>query len=213
MSIQERIIQVIDIKGITAYRFCKDLGLSLGYLDKRGAIGTDKYLKIIEYFPEISPEWLLTGKGEMLISEKNKDVVVYVDEKRYPLVTPKAVGGFFGSDFSIEDRDIKEYYVVPKFKHKQIDFMIEMEGSSMYPKYNSGDVVACKIINEKNFIQWNKTHLIATKDQGLIVKRIRKGTSDGYLMMVSDNKDYEPFEVPESEIEGVALVVGVIRLE
>jgi hypothetical protein len=66
MTIQERIIQYIDLKGITPYRFCKDLGLSQGYLDKRGAIGTDKYLKIIEYYTDISPEWLLTGKGEML---------------------------------------------------------------------------------------------------------------------------------------------------
>lgn len=66
MTIQERIIQVIENKNITAYRFCKDLGLSMGYLDKRGAIGTDKYLKIIEYLPEINPIWLLTGQGSRL---------------------------------------------------------------------------------------------------------------------------------------------------
>lgn len=65
-SIQERITKYIENKGITPYKFCKDLGFSMGYLDKRGAIGTDKYLKIIEYYPEINPEWLLTGKGEML---------------------------------------------------------------------------------------------------------------------------------------------------
>ncbi|MBT0550383.1 hypothetical protein [Riemerella anatipestifer] len=66
MTIQERILKVIENKGITPYRFCKDLGFSMGYLDKRGAIGTDKYLKIIEYLNDINPEWLLTGKGKML---------------------------------------------------------------------------------------------------------------------------------------------------
>ncbi|MDO4225824.1 MAG: hypothetical protein Q4C75_08035 [Bergeyella zoohelcum] len=69
MTIQERILQVLENKQITPYRFCKDLNLSMGYLDKRGAIGTDKYLKIIEYFSEINPEWLLTGKGSMLKTE------------------------------------------------------------------------------------------------------------------------------------------------
>lgn len=69
MSIQERILQYIDFKSITPYKFCKDLGFSMGYLDKRGAIGTDKYLKIIEYFTDINPEWLLMGRGEMLKSE------------------------------------------------------------------------------------------------------------------------------------------------
>jgi hypothetical protein len=76
MSIQERIRQYINYKGITPYKFCKDLGLSQGYLDKSGSIGTDKYLKIIEYYPEINPYWLLTGKGEMLRKNQN-----YYDEE------------------------------------------------------------------------------------------------------------------------------------
>lgn len=65
-TIQNRILQYLELKGITPYRFCKDLGISMGYLDKKGAIGTDKYLKIIEYYSDLDPEWLLTGKGEML---------------------------------------------------------------------------------------------------------------------------------------------------
>lgn len=66
MTIQNRLLEYLAFKGITPYRFCKDLNFSLGYLDKKGAIGTDKYLKIIEYYVDISPEWLLTGKGDMI---------------------------------------------------------------------------------------------------------------------------------------------------
>ncbi len=132
--------------------------------------------------------------------------------KAIPFVNTTAIGGFGNSKFAIEERDVKAYYVIPKFQHKKVDFMIEVEGSSMYPKYNSGDVVACRIINEKSFLQWNKTHVVATKDQGIIIKRIKQG-SDGSLLMISDNKDYDPFPVPIDEIEGIALVVGVIRLE
>ncbi|MFV8336470.1 hypothetical protein ACNQF7_10345 [Flavobacterium sp. RSP29] len=73
-TIQNRILQYLEFKGITAYRFCKDLGMSMGYLDKKGAIGTDKYLKIIEYYSDISPEWLLTGKGEMLKNPEEKQL-------------------------------------------------------------------------------------------------------------------------------------------
>jgi|GEM_PF-670002 len=72
MTIQERILQLLEKKEVTPYKFCKDLGFSMGYLDKRGAIGTDKYLKIIKYFPEISPMWLLSGEGDMLKSELNE---------------------------------------------------------------------------------------------------------------------------------------------
>lgn len=66
--ITERISEILDLKGITKYRFCKDLGLSNGFLDKPREITTDKYANILEYLPDISPEWLLTGKGSMLKS-------------------------------------------------------------------------------------------------------------------------------------------------
>lgn len=46
------------------------MGLSNGYLSaqrKRGAdIGESMMNKIIDYFRDINPEWLLTGRGEML---------------------------------------------------------------------------------------------------------------------------------------------------
>ncbi|AUX17461.1 hypothetical protein [Flavobacterium columnare] len=74
MSIQERILQYINYKTITPYKFCKELGFAMGYLDKRGAIRTDNYLKIIAYSSEINLEWLLLGKGEMIkdcTTEKN----------------------------------------------------------------------------------------------------------------------------------------------
>jgi phage repressor protein C with HTH and peptisase S24 domain len=123
------------------------------------------------------------------------------------------IAGFGNADFSIGEQDVKDYYVIPMFKSLHIDFMIDVRGSSMQPKYNSGDIIACTIMHERSFIQWNKCHVIATREQGIIVKRLRKSDKQGYLTAVSDNKDYPPFEIPESGITGIALVVGVVRLE
>ena len=163
---------------------------------------------------DIDANWLLTGEGEMLRSETTKNKTEKEESvKGIPLVNATAIGGYGNNVFSFEERDVKDYYVIPKFKHKQVDFMIEVEGSSMYPKYNSGDVVACRIIKERNFIQWNKTHVIATREQGIIIKRIKPSDVPNSLLMISDNESYDPFNVPEEEIEGLAIVVGVIRLE
>ncbi|HBL74284.1 MAG: hypothetical protein A2W90_18190 [Bacteroidetes bacterium GWF2_42_66] len=134
-------------------------------------------------------------------------------KNQIPLVSIAAVAGFGNAEFTIQERDVKDYYVIPKFNDRRIDFMIEVCGSSMYPKYNSGDVVACTIIRESKFIQWNKVHVIGTKEQGILVKRIKKGENDNHLLLVSDNKDYDPFSIGIDEITGIALVVGVIRLE
>jgi phage repressor protein C with HTH and peptisase S24 domain len=135
------------------------------------------------------------------------------DIKTIPFYDGLAVGGVGGFTEALTKADIKANYVVPKFKDKKIDFMIEVAGSSMYPKYNSGDVVACTIIEESQFIQWNKVHVIATRYQGILIKRIKKAENESCILAVSDNKSYDPFEIPLDEIFGFALVVGVIRLE
>jgi len=56
--ITKRILQVIEYRGITKYKFCADLGLSHAFLDRPREISTDKHAKILAYFPEISPDWV-----------------------------------------------------------------------------------------------------------------------------------------------------------
>ncbi len=128
-----------------------------------------------------------------------------------PLLPVDAIAGFGSGNWSITENDIQDRYLVPDFN--SIDFMVRVKGSSMYPKYSSGDIVACKRIQNESFIQWNKTYVIATKEQGIMVKRIRKSEKDDHYLLVSDNKDYSPFEVPKNDIDGIAIVVGTIRLE
>ena len=216
-NIKERVLYFTDYKGFAQEKFFEELGVTYGNFKgkaKEKALSSDVLAKIVSKYPELNPEWLLTGEGEMLKSENTSTETSKEESvKGIPLVNATAIGGYGNNVFSFEERDVKDYYVIPKFKHKQVDFMIEVEGSSMYPKYNSGDVVACHIIKERNFIQWNKTHVIATRKQGIIIKRIKPSDAPNSLLMVSDNESYDPFNVPEEEIEGLAIVVGVIRLE
>jgi hypothetical protein bfra3_16308 len=216
-NIKERVLYFIENQGEKKETFFEDLGMSYANfkgVQKKSALGSDKIDKILSKYPDLNLEWLFSGKGEMLKSETTKTETSKEESvKGIPLVNATAIGGYGNNVFSFEERDVKDYYVIPKFKHKQVDFMIEVEGSSMYPKYNSGDVVACRIIKERNFIQWNKTHVIATREQGIIIKRIKPSDAPNSLLMVSDNESYDPFNVPEEEIEGLAIVVGVIRLE
>ena len=62
------------------------------------------------------------------------------------------------------------------------------------------------------FFQWNKPYVLDTA-QGAIIKRIKPGSDKQHVLIVSDNKDYDPFELPCEDIYAVALVIGIIRLE
>lgn len=130
-----------------------------------------------------------------------------------PLVSVKAVGGFAGRDFSIQEQDIEGYYVIPKFRHLNVDFLIEVSGDSMMPRFFPGDIIACSVIHNPRFIQWNKPYLIATREDGMIVKRLNESDDPDAFIAVSDNEFYKPFLIPKSEIDGIARVVGVIHTE
>ena len=133
--------------------------------------------------------------------------------KPIPLVTETAAAGFGNEYFSIAEKDVKEYYVIPKFRFCRVDFMIEVSGLSMYPHFNPGDVIACTILHDRKFLQWNKCHVIATREQGILVKRLMPSKHEGCFTAISDNKDYPPFDIPVEEITGIALVVGSVSLE
>lgn len=66
--IRDRILKYIAYRGISRYRFYKMTGLSNGFLDKEGAINSDNCEKICAIFPDMDPEWLLLGNGNMLRS-------------------------------------------------------------------------------------------------------------------------------------------------
>ena len=173
----------------------------------------------------INPSWLLTGQGDMLV--KN-DVQQNIESKReaipameeipsdiapIPLVTERAAAGFGNDCFSIQESDVKDYYIIPKFRFNHVDFMIEVSGISMYPHFKSGDVIACTILRDAKYIQWNRCHVIATRDQGILVKRIMPSEKEGCFKIVSENKDFPPFDLPKEDITGLALVVGCVSLE
>ena len=129
-----------------------------------------------------------------------------------PLIPIDAMAGFGEGDIQVMDYDTS-MYKVPEFEELRTDFMIRVKGSSMYPKYSSGDTVACKKLNISDmFFQWNKVYVLST-EQGAIIKRVKKGSDDEHILLVSENPSYEPFELHLSQIYAIAIVVGVIRME
>jgi len=129
-----------------------------------------------------------------------------------PLIPIDAMAGFGEGDIQVMDYETS-MYKVPEFEELRTDFMIRVKGSSMYPKYSSGDTVACKKLNISDiFFQWNKVYVLST-EQGAIIKRVKKGSDDEHILLVSENPSYEPFELHLSQIYAIAIVVGVIRME
>ena len=158
----------------------------------------------------INIHWLMTGEGSML--QSSTQVAHEVPNGGIPLVSVEALGGLGNAEMVINERDVLDRYHVPDFK--DVTFMLYLKGESMAPSYMAGDLIACRQIHEHRFIMWGRAYLLATRSHGIIVKRLFPGTTPGHLTCRSDNPAYPSFEVPEQdEIDGLALVVGLIRID
>lgn len=79
-SIKERILYITNFKQIGKEKFFNDLGVTYGNFKgkaKEKALSSDVLAKIVSIYPDINPEWLLTGKGNML---KSMEGLHYVNE-------------------------------------------------------------------------------------------------------------------------------------
>lgn len=217
--IKQNILLYLANKGVTPYEFYKVSGVTRGILQQSNGISEDNIARFLAYAPDVNIEWLITGKGNMLKSEdidsqRSTKPAHHVPEGNHegiPLIPLSAMAGVFtGSDDGVMEYEC-ERYVIPAFKGA--DFLIQVKGDSMQPTYYSGDLVACQRVPlDDLFFQWNKTYVLDTK-QGPLIKRIRRGSDDEHVLIVSDNTDYEPFELSKSQFYGVALVRGLVRLE
>lgn len=224
--IKQRILHFADTLGISKREFYTQIGVSRGTLESKTGITEDVITKFIATYPSISTEWLMTGRGEMQKATKDFATMQEKEQKSadnlpiarqtdnpqegIPLIPIEAMAGALTCEQTVLEYEC-ERYVVPVFKGA--DFLIPVKGSSMYPKYSSGDIVACQRVAMSDlFFQWNKVYVIDT-NQGALIKRIKPGSDKNHILIVSDNEKYDPFELPISAIHAVALVIGVIRLE
>ena len=215
-QIKRNISLYLHKKGVSDYEFYKKSGITRGILSQSNGISEDNISRFLAYAPDVNVVWLLTGEGEMLKTEHTSGgmppVAHQTDNPRegIPLIPFSAMAGaLMGEQTALEYEC--ERYVVPAFSGA--DFLMQVKGSSMVPTYISGDIVACRRVPMSDlFFQWNKPYVLDTA-QGAIIKRIKPGSDKQHVLIVSDNKDYDPFELPYEDIYAVALVIGIIRLE
>ena len=67
MSVKQRIKYFIKSENMTVLDFERKIEVANGYVNSISkGIGTEKLEKILEIYPNLNLEWLITGSGEML---------------------------------------------------------------------------------------------------------------------------------------------------
>ena len=67
-NIKQNILQFIERQNISKCKLYEKTGISNGTLSQKGGMSESNIMKFLSAYTEVSAEWLLTGKGEMLKS-------------------------------------------------------------------------------------------------------------------------------------------------
>ena len=233
--ITERILKLIELKGITKYKFCKELGFSNGFLDKPREIGTDKYANILEYIPDVSPEWLLTGTGEMLkqdlyikqkilaeteipyeinqIHKPTKYTEKIFESQEIPLYDIHAAANL-RMLFSQKNQNILTTIKLPNIP--QCDGAMFTIGDSMDDLIKAGDIIFYQQINDLNNIVPGNIYVVSIDVEGeeyLTLKYVlRSEYGNDWIRLESHNKIHHPKDFELKHLNAIALVKLSIRM-
>jgi putative phage repressor len=74
MDAKERILYYANTKGVNASSLEKQMSLSRNYFRNTAKVSVEVVASFLSVYSEVSPEWILTGSGEMIKQPKDKDM-------------------------------------------------------------------------------------------------------------------------------------------
>lgn len=218
-SIVERLKEYIDSRNISVSAFEKSVGMGNASFGKSlktgGAIGTDKLENILNKYADLSPEWLLTGEGDMI-----RQATAVSPMRTFPLRTDRNVtvqeiplydfdaSAGLVAIFNDMHPEPVDYLKIPNLP--TVDGAIYVRGDSMSPLLKSGDIVMYKKKElSVDSILWGEIYLLSFTCDGdsyTAVKYIRKSDEPGKIRLASFNPSFAPKDIPMDSVTALALV-------
>lgn len=239
-SILLRVIDVLTYSKMSKNAFAKKINMEQTtvnnqLLGKRG-VSIDLISNILKNFEQISPEWLITGNGNMLkdpnsvinpiqgdrntIQYKNTSEVELtatssrsIDYKLVPLLNLDAVGGMHSLNAVSGSQEYTEK-LIPFTDAQEGDVALVVSGNSMDPTCPAGSKVLLReVVNWNEYFGFGNIFVIHLTDNRRILKEVQKFPEDpkNYVLCKSHNDKYPEEELPKSMIKSVWKVVKILN--
>lgn len=215
--IKQNILLYLAQKGVSPYEFYKESGVTRGILQQNNGISEDNIARFLAYAPDVSVEWLITGRGEMLSTMQEKKQGRPDSEDKLPKVSYNPVIGkpYYDVDFLGGFNEIVNSQVTIPTNNiviqgfEKADFWCNVTGHSMEPKINHGDIIALHKCTLED-IQYGEIYAVVL-DTLRTIKILRRSSDPKKLRFFPINTtDYDEQEYPVERIMNVFEVIGSI---
>lgn len=150
----------------------------------------------------VTMEFLLTGNKKLIIMNSKNGFL--------PLINAKAHAGFLKGTSEEDVMDDFEYYRIPGFNPTTDSVLIEIEGTSMQPTINEGDILICQTQPNFDYVIDGSTAILVT-DEEFVVTRLFKHEDSRFFRIEGDNTDEQSKkEIAKSKILKLLLVLGKV---
>jgi repressor LexA len=209
-SISDRIRQLLENRGISAYRLCKDLEIDDSTYSR--SIRTENtwksahLVKIADYF-KVSLDWLL--KGESFSREVQKELKEINQKlKPVPVLGIAECGKPVATWNEISPKQVE----ITDASHLHSPFILIARGDSMRPYINPGDKLLCADMPER---VKNGTAVVVSfyspPDTYEANAKLIKFEKDSMVTLYSVNTAYAPTLHKDSDIQKIFKLVRIIR--
>lgn len=212
-TVKDRTLLFLKSQNIKMKDFETKCDLSNGYVTSmRKGFGRQKLENVLKAYPELNREWLLYGEGEMLITPTTNFPTPVLASKGTPIYNMDATCGEVSRPIDFAQEQIIGYVDMPNLSKDAA--IIRANGESMKAKINDGDWIAVREIYDMEDIYYGMIYLILTNEYRML-KYIRKyePDEDNFVILRSENKDYDDIKMRKSKILRLYVVENILALK
>ena len=204
-------------KGVSAYEFYKESGVTRGILQQNNGISEDNIARFLAYAKDVNVEWLITGRGEMFSTLQEKQQEKSEERDNLPQVSYNPAIGkpYYDVDFlGGFDEVVNSQVTIPNSNiviqgFDRADVWCNVTGHSMEPKINHGDIIALRRCTLDD-VQYGEIYAVVL-DNIRTIKILRRSPNPDTLRFVPINiTEYDEQEYPKRRITHIYEVIGSI---
>ena len=218
-TILDRIKYIMNTSRLNQSAFARRLGVDSPYISKimSGRLAVSEgFINRIVIDMGVSKQWLKYGTD---VPFPKPSHATAIEAHVEPVVTTPARNGIPVYDIDVTagcteltrlltmDR-IMGYVDMPQVNPECL--IVRVSGDSMKPSIHDGSFIAIRPVSATGIIFWGQIYVVVT-DSYRMVKYLRRHTNPDYVVLHSDNPEYDDIDLPRSDIQGLYLVETVIN--
>lgn len=185
LNAQQRIEKIAEYYDISVRKLSQKCGLSTTFYRSCQNFTIRTVNKITQAFPEVSRDFLLTGRGEMINGQRSTDET----KKEMPSIVSNVMELINTADTYITIRD-----------------------RSNYPSQRVGDVVTLKTLHSEALIFSGKFYGVKIVHSEIIIRKVVINSDNSLTLSAINGEEFPEITIGRDKIEKLYEIIGLISV-